>query len=131
MIRSWRSKALAFEGRLPVLRRERRSEKSSGSLSTKGVWSPEDSAAILEKKVFGPAEVSVCFVVWNSWPPTSMETMLESGLGNPTGSDPAKGGIFFSMISWMFFLPLEMWIQEKRGEEFVVFIVVVGKLGLL
>ena len=107
MIRSWRSKALAFEGRLPVLRRERRSEKSSGSLSTKGVWSPEDSAAILEKKVFGPAEVSVCFVVWNSWPPTSMETMLESGFGNPTGSEPAKGGIF-PMISCLLFLPSEI-----------------------
>lgn len=84
---------MAFEGRLPVLRRERRSENSSGSLSMKGVYIPEDSA-ILEKKVFGPAEVNVCFVVWNNWPPTSMETMLVSALSNPSFSEPAKGGIF-------------------------------------
>lgn len=65
MIRSWRSKDLAFEGRLPVLRRERRREKISGSLSTKGVQNGEASE-ILEKKDLGPAEVSVCFVVWKT-----------------------------------------------------------------
>lgn len=84
---------MAFEGRFPVRRRERRSEKISGSLSMNGAYIPEDSA-ILEKKVLGPADVSVCLVVWKSWPPTSMETMLESGLGKPAGSEPAKGGIF-------------------------------------
>lgn len=74
---------MALEGRLPVRRRERRREKISGSLSMKGVWSGEDETAsdMREKKVLGPAEVRVCLVVWKSWPPTSMVTMLESDLG--------------------------------------------------
>lgn len=79
-MRSWRSKDLALEGRLPVRRRERKREKISGSRSMKGVKG-ESVWEILEKKVLGPAEVNVCLVVWNIWPPTSMVTMLESDLG--------------------------------------------------
>lgn len=69
------SKTLAFEGRFPVLRRERRIEKSSGSLSMKGMVRSE--VEILEKKDFEPAKERVCLVVWKIWPPTSIVTMFE------------------------------------------------------
>lgn len=86
---------MAFDGRLPVLRRERMMENNSGSRSMKGT---ESDSETLENKDLEPARVRVCFVVWKIWPPTLTVTMFESpplACRNPFGT--AKGGIFFSL----------------------------------
>lgn len=62
----------------------------------------------------GPARVRVCLVVWKSWPPTSMVTILELELElglflfKPLagGSESANGGISEALKT-----------QEPRIEE--------------
>ena len=119
---------MAFDGRLPVLRRERMMENNSGSRSMKGT---EFDSETLENKDLAPARVRVCFVVWKIWPPTLTVTMFESpplACRNPFGT--AKGGIFFSLFVYKYSQAAlgkwNSWISEKDTGNWKVKFLVAG-----